>query len=79
MQSMIPPKRFVIFPHWLGDAQKVWARSDFSSNNVCLLSGVLSVTSPTQGASGELLDLFSHVKDIPSARDLNVGHRVQQN
>ena len=33
-QPLIPPKRFDIFPHWLGDAQKVEARSDFSLNNI---------------------------------------------
>ena len=31
LQSMIPPKRFDIFPR-LGDAQKVLVRSDFSLN-----------------------------------------------
>ena len=29
---MIPPKRFDIFSPWLGDAQKVYVRSDFSLN-----------------------------------------------
>ena len=27
-----PTKRFDISPPWLGDAQKVWMRSDFSLN-----------------------------------------------
>ena len=30
LQPMIPPKRFNIFSPWLGDAQKVYVRSDFS-------------------------------------------------
>ena len=34
-QPMIPPKRFDIFPRCLGDAQKVYMRSDFSLNHVC--------------------------------------------
>ena len=29
---MIPPKRFDISPPWLGDAQKIQVRSDFSLN-----------------------------------------------
>ena len=32
LQPMIPPKRFDIFSPWLGDAQKIWVRSDFSLN-----------------------------------------------
>ena len=32
-QLLIPPKRFDIFSPWLGVAQKVWVRSDFSLNN----------------------------------------------
>ena len=31
---MIPPKRFDILSLLLRDAQKVWARSEFSVNNV---------------------------------------------
>ena len=34
-QPMIPPKRFDMFSPCLGDAQKVWMRSDFSLNNLC--------------------------------------------
>ena len=33
LQPMILPKRFAIFSPWLGDAQKVKVRSDFSLNN----------------------------------------------
>ena len=32
LQPMIPPKRFKILSPWLGDAQKIWVRSDFSLN-----------------------------------------------
>ena len=32
LQPMVPPKRFDIIPPWLGDAQKVYVRSDFSIN-----------------------------------------------
>ena len=32
LQPVIPPKRFDIFSPWLGDAQKVQVRSDFSLN-----------------------------------------------